>query len=403
MYTTDEKRALVNKMLDNNNNYNKKHFLGILKDCLFQDTNGTLRLYKYKTVTPYTLKSIIDNTLYCANPSSFNDPFDCYIGASIWSLYAEKLNFELEGEVNVIVDFFKKVVRCNNKSKHKNKLKKYQRHVFDEIKSDENLWDFITQFNDESNTREKMHLIQTNKWSIRTIIKHMIKQDEFKKQLPFIAKNYEIMFVEHDKVKDCNKVDEKQYVIEWFEQHNPKKLEIIIDVFSIMESIVKEINQGIDNSMRVGCLCTSKNDIRMWSYYTNGHQGICIEYDYSNSNATDSNFPMPVIYSENRPQMPWRFVIKNTSENQDKDNLALAIGLLYKGKAWEEEKEWRIIIGNKQNQNIPMPPIKCIYLGAKISEVDKALVLHIAKNRGIPVKQMVLDKSCFFLHEQTVT
>ena len=38
-------------------------------------------LYKYQTLTAYSLASLINDTVWLAQPSSFNDPFDCAITA----------------------------------------------------------------------------------------------------------------------------------------------------------------------------------------------------------------------------------------------------------------------------------------------------------------------------------
>lgn len=36
-------------------------------------------LYKYQRVTPYSLQSLVENTVWMSSPDSFNDPFDCAI------------------------------------------------------------------------------------------------------------------------------------------------------------------------------------------------------------------------------------------------------------------------------------------------------------------------------------
>ena len=41
------------------------------------------KLYKYRSITEHSLSNLKNGTLYCAKPSSFNDPFDCQIGLDI--------------------------------------------------------------------------------------------------------------------------------------------------------------------------------------------------------------------------------------------------------------------------------------------------------------------------------
>jgi hypothetical protein len=62
------------------------------------------------------------------------------------------------------------------------------------------------------------------------------------------------------------------------------------------------------------------------------------------------------------------------------------------------ENEWRILISAKDDPKLKMPPITCIYLGASIKESDKTIILEIAREKGIPVKQMTIDRGTFELH-----
>ena len=49
-----------------------------------------------------------------------------------------------------------------------------------------------------------------------------------------------------------------------------------------------------------------------------------------------------------------------------------------------------------------MPRISCIYLGASIEKSNKEKVLELAKERGIPVKQMKVDRGGYALHAEDV-
>lgn len=69
--------------IDANNNYAKK----IIIDFLLENTNKG-NLYKYRQVNNYALDNLKNNTLFCASPSTFNDPFDCKIGID-FSSYME--------------------------------------------------------------------------------------------------------------------------------------------------------------------------------------------------------------------------------------------------------------------------------------------------------------------------
>ena len=47
-------------------------------------------LYKYQTLTAYSLASLINSTVWLAKPSSFNDPFDCALTLD-WLRYKESV------------------------------------------------------------------------------------------------------------------------------------------------------------------------------------------------------------------------------------------------------------------------------------------------------------------------
>ena len=47
-----------------------------------------------------------------------------------------------------------------------------------------------------------------------------------------------------------------------------------------------------------------------------------------------------------------------------------------------------------------MPKISCLYLGACISHDNRSKILDIAKENGIPVKQMKVDRGIYELHAE---
>lgn len=155
---------------------------------------------------------------------------------------------------------------------------------------------------------------------------------------------------------------------------------------------------------RIGCLATDFKNRLMWSHYADSHRGFCIEYDFSGTDEnTLSMTPFPVVYSEERPLIPWKAAIDKTPENNAEATRQLMLGLLTKDKAWEYENEWRIMIKNGDDPVAKMPPISCVYLGANIDTDDKAQIIEIATQRGIPVKQMIIDRGSYILHATTVS
>ena len=73
-----------------NNDLAEKVIIGFLLD-----TVQSGKLYKYRSVNEHSLSNLKEGTLFCAAPSSFNDPFDCQIGLDIKSYFSDLVNEEL--------------------------------------------------------------------------------------------------------------------------------------------------------------------------------------------------------------------------------------------------------------------------------------------------------------------
>ena len=115
------------------------------------------------------------------------------------------------------------------------------------------------------------------------------------------------------------------------------------------------------------------DSILMWSHYAEGHAGACIEVDVAKLRTLADNFS-PVAYAEEdeaeRKRIP---VVKDDAYDESQD--AIRDFLAFKAKAWEYEKEWRLIIppmadcieaysgGNILVSKIPTGAIKCLTFG----------------------------------------
>ena len=138
----------------------------------------------------------------------------------------------------------------------------------------------------------------------------------------------------------------------------------------------------------------------MWSHYADSHTGFCIEYDFNNIKWENLLvYPLPVLYSKERPLIPYYNWGGKDIEKAKKD---LMIGLLTKDIVWSYENEWRFIISKQDKTELVMPPISCIYLGANIENDNKIKIMNIAKKFNIPVKQMTIDRGKYALHAKDI-
>jgi hypothetical protein len=122
------------------------------------------------------------------------------------------------------------------------------------------------------------------------------------------------------------------------------------------------------------CLSQINDDILMWSHYSDGHKGVCLEFDAIHD-ATFSNRilfgqAIKVIYRDERPVVN----IINIGEPQEYQKT-----LLTKSKHWEYETEWRVIKtpGEGGCGIKPFHPssLTGVILGALISQENKQKML----------------------------
>jgi hypothetical protein len=141
----------------------------------------------------------------------------------------------------------------------------------------------------------------------------------------------------------------------------------------------------------------------MWSHYADSHKGFCVEYDFSTpSDDVLSILPLPVLYSTERPLIPWEPALEKNPENMEAACKRLLLGLITKDSEWSYENEWRIFINKDKSSDLKMPQISCVYLGASISDEDREKILKIARAKQIPVKQMKIDRGKYALHATTI-
>lgn len=131
----------------------------------------------------------------------------------------------------------------------------------------------------------------------------------------------------------------------------------------------KKLVEGVFRSIdKNGIVCFSRvpDSILMWSYYTNGHRGICLRF------RTDPNFlvrlaeqliPLEVSYADAFPEV-------NFYESGIHDFIKTILGT--KAKAWEHEQEWRLILVNDFGKMaFPSFMLDGIILGMRIGRDDE--------------------------------
>lgn len=139
-----------------------------------------------------------------------------------------------------------------------------------------------------------------------------------------------------------------------------------------------------------GLICCSINplSIRMWSYYAQSHQGICIGY---RTNLSPFCLAMGVVYEDPTQSLDILSALE-ADATLFGDHVSLR-----KGKEWEFEQEYRIPIGPfppDHTRLLPIEPrsIQEIRLGVNIKPAFRQLVLEAV--RGLPHRPKVIQMGC---------
>lgn len=184
-----------------------------------------------------------------------------------------------------------------------------------------------------------------------------------------------------------------------------KEIGINKEITEIFRKVDQEFNKSEDyqkNEYAIKCFCESFNNLLLWSYYANGHAGICIEYDMYEMFNKFKHHLIPVVYQDELPKRT--AMIPETNQNS-------LIRLTTKATCWKHEDEWRVaeLIGdsqwyknNKIGKSFDCPKAKAIYLGCKIKESDEREILNLCKEKNITLYKMSTSKHKYALEKNMI-
>jgi hypothetical protein len=159
------------------------------------------------------------------------------------------------------------------------------------------------------------------------------------------------------------------------------------------DEFIKEFLKNFkEKTLKISCFSSRLDSIVMWSHYAANHTGYCVEYNLKELSNDDirKRCLFPVIYSDKLPDM--------SKQLKDNNPLSMFLPALYKSNDWKYEQEWRLIFSNSIlpiniNQYIFPEPV-CIYLGAKMGDVEDKFIKHFKENK-IKIMKMKLKTACF--------
>ncbi|NQU47147.1 MAG: DUF2971 domain-containing protein [Planctomycetes bacterium] len=129
----------------------------------------------------------------------------------------------------------------------------------------------------------------------------------------------------------------------------------------------------------IACFAERFNHPLMWAHYSDGHRGICLEFD---SSLHPFNQARQVNYQREKPFLRISEVLSEPIKN----NSAL-MAYCTKLPEWEYESEWRIL-HSKGNvcEAYEERALTGVYLGAVIKEKDVELIIRLVEGRKFKPK-----------------
>ena len=333
------------------------------------DTNNG-KLYKYRAVNEYSLKNLKEGTLYCASPSSFNDPFDCRIGIDLEALLYSRYNISPEKiEKNVSVDNIWMLELADLLQKGDVSLDELKESF---VRNQNAMEEWLSKLNDEPEWKDQVKIALKNSMTIYDVMS--VEQ----------IRNFfggVMNLAEYSSVWGINEDADKTTLISKMTQlFSPEKAEEAKKLDSNVTKVDSFLVETINKIYRVGCLCVEYD--------------FCADFDW-----WEKFILLPVIYSKERVQFPWDMIFMKYNEEQMlKDAMRVLMrSLITKDKIWKYENEWRIIVPS-EIENIKMPPISCIYVGASCGEEDITCLSGIAQELNVPIKRMMIGREEYTLH-----
>lgn len=163
---------------------------------------------------------------------------------------------------------------------------------------------------------------------------------------------------------------------EYSNNHNPKKmmeLKNIIrngeeeDVYNeIYRRLLEEVNEGLKNA-GVFCLSQHNDNVLMWSHYSDGHKGFCIEFERSKNNELGN-------YERARPV---KYIPHDYQKVTVFNKKAYDMKFYTKAYNWKYEGEWRLV-NDKYNETGSFPgKITSIIFGLRMNDHHKKTIKEI--------------------------
>lgn len=158
------------------------------------------------------------------------------------------------------------------------------------------------------------------------------------------------------------------------------------------------LNQKARDSLHVYAMSESYDLGNMWGYYADSGRGFCTEYDYSRAKSLDVTAMRYLIstfkvnYTDTPQGIPAELFAEANIFQPNNPNVlqqmqcAIFGRILTKEKCWENEREWRIVLGDIDSK-IPMDIVSAIIIDERaLNKTNAKKLIRLCKKRGWTVK-----------------
>jgi hypothetical protein len=146
--------------------------------------------------------------------------------------------------------------------------------------------------------------------------------------------------------------------------------------------ILRGTYEGLVSTVGIYCLSEKKDDLLMWSHYSDSHRGLVVEFKALIENTLFWE-AFKVIYQEDYPTVSIANIIMNIGKADE-----FRKALLTKSSHWAYEQEWRIlkmeVEGGPGYYEFSPELLTGVILGALMSEQHKKTLKHWIE--GYPTK-----------------
>lgn len=140
---------------------------------------------------------------------------------------------------------------------------------------------------------------------------------------------------------------------------------------SYYEGVFRDSIKNSIVSKGICCFCSTPEEITLWSYYADGHKGVCLKFDVLKDPVFFS-IPLTMVYQK-------EYALYNYCVNQDE-----ILNTLLKTKAlcWQHEKEVRIVKKAPFFYKFNKESLSEIIFGCRCSQETISKTMSLVKNIG---------------------